>query len=107
MPRRKKGEKRLVCPKCGSTDVEVERTWPLVSPFPDKKGRITITIMGIVRCRKCGYRWRTVISKTKVGGREVEVEGPGGEKKVVEEEEEPRKPKEIVLDLEEIFGEEE
>ncbi len=107
MPRKKETKKKLVCPKCGSTDIEVLKTWQLVSPFPDRKGRITITVMGVVQCRRCGYKWRTVISKIKVGGSEVELEGAGGKKKLVEEEEEPRRVKEIVLDLEDILEEEE
>ncbi len=106
MPRRKK-EKKLVCPKCGSTDIDVVKTWQLVSPFPDRKGRITITVMGVVRCRKCGHQWRAVISKLKVGGSEVEIEGGKGSKKLEEEEEEPRRVKEIVLDLEDLDLEEE
>ncbi|WP_440059853.1 chromatin protein Cren7 [Thermogladius sp. 4427co] len=93
----------LSCPKCGSTDITIEKTWQLVSPIPDSAGRITITVMGVVRCNSCGYRWRATISKLKVGGSSVELEGG---KKI--EQEETRKPKEIVLDLDEILsGEEE
>lgn len=91
----------LKCPKCGSTDVAVEKTWQLVSPLPDAQGRITITVMGVVRCNSCGHRWRGPISKLKVGGG-VELEGG----RVLEEEAEA-KPKEIVLDLDEILKEQE
>ncbi len=101
MPRRRR-EKELVCPKCGSRDVEVVRTWQLVSPFPDKYGRITVTVMGMVECRSCGYRWRATISKLKIGEKGVEVEGRGGKKKVLGGEEKPRRVKEIVLDLEDL-----
>jgi uncharacterized Zn finger protein len=63
-------------------------------------GRITITVMGIARCNKCGHRWRATVSKLKVGGASVEIEGG---KKLEEKEE--RKPKEIVLDADEILRE--
>ncbi|AFK50465.1 hypothetical protein TCELL_0040 [Thermogladius calderae 1633] len=93
--------KQLTCPRCGSTDVVVEKTWQLVSPLPDSAGRITITVMGMVKCNRCGHRWRATISKLKVGGSSVEIEGG----KRFEEKEE-RKPKEIVLDIDEILREE-
>lgn len=92
--------KRLTCPRCGSTDITIEKTWQLVSPLPDSMGRITITVMGIARCNKCGHRWRATVSKLKVGGASVEIEGG---KKLEEKEE--RKPKEIILDVEEILRE--
>jgi uncharacterized Zn finger protein len=95
-------EKKLKCPRCGSEDVEIVKQWQLISPLPDRYGRITVTIMGIVKCKRCGYTWRTVISKIKVGGSGVEIEG----KKVMSEEE-PRRVKEIVLDLDELEEEEE
>ncbi|WP_276813884.1 chromatin protein Cren7 [Desulfurococcus amylolyticus] len=96
---------QLKCPKCGSNEVDVERTWQLASPLPDTQGRITITIMGVVKCRRCGYKWRGVVSKLKVGGGKVEIEG---EKmgKVIEGGEEPRPPKEIILDIDDIMNEE-
>jgi C4-type Zn-finger protein len=98
MPRTSKSKgKKLVCPRCGSTDIEIVKTWTLYSPFPDRKGRITVTLMGVVVCKKCGYKWKTVISKIKVGGEENTSE---------ESEEEPRRGKEIVLDLDEIDEEE-
>ncbi len=89
------------CPRCGSTNIDVVRTWQLTSPFPDRYGRITITVMGILKCRECNYQWRGVVSKLKVGGSGVEI----GEKKLGEEKEE-RRVKEIVLDLNEILSEE-
>ena len=72
MPRRKKRDP-FVCPKCG-TRTEPVKTWQLVSPFPDSKGRITITVMGSFVCPNCGYKWRAVVSKLKVGGDDVELE---------------------------------
>jgi len=96
---------QLKCPKCGSSEVDVEKTWQLVSPLPDAQGRITITIMGVAKCRRCGYKWRGTVSKLKVGGRTVEIEGEKAGK-VIESEEEPRPPKEIVLDIDDIMNEE-
>ena len=89
-------KKQVTCPRCGSEVKEPIKTWQLVSPFPDKKGRITITIMGVYQCPTCGYRWRGVVSKIKVGGTSVEVEG----KEI--EEEEKRPPKIIELDLSDL-----
>lgn len=88
------------CPKCSSRDIEVVRTWNLTSPLPDKMGRITVTIMGVMRCKSCSYSWRGVVSKLKLGSG-VELEGGRG---VIEEDQRP--PKEIVLDLDEILKEE-
>ncbi|MET1159970.1 MAG: chromatin protein Cren7 [Thermoprotei archaeon] len=87
---------KVVCPKCGSKNIDVLRTWQLVSPFPDKYGRITVTVMGVMKCKDCGHQWRGVVSKIKVGG----------EEKPREEEKVERRVKEIVLDLEDIEEEE-
>ena len=74
MARRRTKRDPYVCPRCGTRVQEPVKTWQLVSPFPDAKGRITITVMGSFECPNCGYRWRAVISKLKVGGDEVEIE---------------------------------
>jgi len=87
------------CPKCSSSNIEVLRTWQLTSPLPDKYGRVTVTVMGVMKCRSCGHQWRGVVSKIKVGGESVVIgdkEIGGGERRV----------KEIVLDLDEILSEE-
>ncbi|NPA05347.1 MAG: chromatin protein Cren7 [Crenarchaeota archaeon] len=77
MPRRKRNP--FTCPICG-TRAEPKKTWQLVSPFPDSKGRITVTIMGSFECPKCGHKWRGVVSKLKVGGAsETTSSGSGGE----------------------------
>ena len=61
------------CPNCGvEVTTEPYKTWELVSPFPDKKMRITVTIMGMYECPNCGKRFRAVVSKIKVG-EDVEV----------------------------------
>lgn len=86
--------KQRKCPQCGSSDIEVSKTWNLISPLPDSQGRITVTVMGVYRCRACGYNWRGVVSKLKIGeGIEI-----AGKEELVEK----RPPKEIILDIEEI-----
>ncbi len=104
MPKKKKKDP-FVCPKCGTRVQEPKKTWQLVSPMPDSKGRITITVMGSFECPNCGHKWRGVVSKIKVGD-EVEVEA-GGKKKSLKgkgKKEEPRREEgEIIeLDIEEI-----
>ncbi len=74
MPRKKAGKDPFVCPKCGTRVEDPVKTWTLVSPFPDKYGRITVTVMGSFVCPNCGYRWRAVIKKLKTGGDEGERE---------------------------------
>jgi len=98
-------QKPLKCPRCGSENIEVVKTWQLVSPFPDSQGRITITVMGVMKCKDCGHSWRGPVSKLKVGGRSVEIEG-AKESKIVESGEEPRPPKEIIIDLDDVLNEE-
>lgn len=93
---------RIKCPKCGSLNVETLKTWNLTSPLPDAEGRITITIMGSMRCQDCGYTWRGVVSKIKVGGSSVEIDE---RKKIGGEEEGEERVKEIVLDIEDILKE--
>ncbi|MCD6262846.1 hypothetical protein CW700_04365 [Candidatus Bathyarchaeota archaeon] len=63
MPRRKKN----LCPNCGTEVKEPYKTWQLIAPFPDKKGRITITSMGMYECPKCGKKFRGVVGKIKLG----------------------------------------
>jgi len=97
MPRRKEN----TCPSCGSTEYDVVRTWQLVSPLPDRMGRITVTVMGVMKCKRCGYQWKGVVSKLKVGGSSIAI----GDKEIEEKEE--RRVKEIILDLEDLEDEEE
>ena len=101
MPRGKKDP--YVCPKCG-TRTEPSKTWQLVSPFPDAKGRITITVMGSFVCPECGHRWRGVVSKIKVGGSEVEVESGKGAKAEIksEKEKEERRGEIIEIDIDDL-----
>ncbi|MCE4611306.1 MAG: transposase [Desulfurococcales archaeon] len=68
--RRRGGRDPYTCPNCGTKVKEPERTWTLVSPMPDRLGRITMTIMAAFRCPSCGKRWNAAIQKMKVGGEE-------------------------------------
>ncbi|BBG23794.1 hypothetical protein [Sulfuracidifex tepidarius] len=107
---RKKQKDSTTCPNCGETEVKPTKTWQLVSPLPDAKGRITITVMGTFDCPKCGHHWRGVVSKIKAGGSSVEIEGKKGVKKIGEEEEAEEKKEEgevIELDLSDIDEDEE
>lgn len=94
------------CPKCGTTVSSPVKTWQLIAPIPDSAGRVTITIMGIYECPNCGYKWRAVISKMKVGSENVEIEGA---KKTITlgSGRSERNENVIELDLEEISKEEE
>ena len=69
-----------ICPSCGYKVKEPEKTWQLIAPLPDSRGRITITVMGSFKCPECGRKWRGVISKIKAGAEGVEVEGSKGKK---------------------------
>ncbi|RLG83294.1 MAG: chromatin protein Cren7 [Thermoprotei archaeon] len=94
MPRKTRINK---CPKCGTEVKEPIKTWQLVAPIPDKKGRITVTVMGVFQCPGCGYKWRGVVSKIKVGSAGIEVGG-----KEIKEEEEKRPPKIIEIDIDNL-----
>ena len=77
MPRRRSQEDPFTCPICGVRVTEPESTWTVVSPIPDKYGRVTITIMGSFRCPN-GHTWKAVIKKFKSGGEEGEGAEAGG-----------------------------
>ncbi|MEM1873766.1 MAG: chromatin protein Cren7 [Acidilobaceae archaeon] len=67
------------CPRCGARSPGPLRTWTLVSPIPDKEGRVTVTVMGAFLCPECGNTWNAVIQKLKAGGSEGSGERAGGE----------------------------
>ncbi len=67
----------FVCPRCGTRVDEPVKTWTLVSPMPDKYGRITVTVMGSFTCPNCGKTWRATLKKIKTGGDEPGYEEPG------------------------------
>ncbi|UXD21433.1 Chromatin protein Cren7 [Ignicoccus pacificus DSM 13166] len=98
MVRKKRQKDPFVCPKCGTRVTEPVKTWQLVSPMPDSKGRVTITVMGSFQCPNCGHKWRGVVSKLKVGGGEVEME-VGKKKKKMESTTEPQKEEGEVIEL--------
>jgi predicted RNA-binding Zn-ribbon protein involved in translation (DUF1610 family) len=82
--RKKSDNDPFRCPRCGTRVDEPVKTWTLVSPIPDKKGRITITIMGLFKCPKCGYTWRAVLKKIKSEVGEAEEEGEREPGEVIE-----------------------
>jgi len=86
----------FVCPNCGTRVQEPVKTWTLVSPLPDKHGRITVTVMGSFECPNCGYKWRAVVKKLKVGGEEQPAKARGQAK------EEKRQGEIIEIDLDEL-----
>ncbi len=53
-----------------------EKTWQLVSPMPDKEGRVTLTVMGSFHCPMCNASVRA--SLKKIRGDEI---GSGKSKK--------------------------
>ncbi len=105
MPRQKKDPRQ--CPQCGTIVKEPVKTWSLTSPLPDAYGRITVTVMGSFVCPNCGYRWRAVVSKLKVGGGDVEIEGAKGRAKAAPPARRSDEGEVIELDLESIMSEEE
>lgn len=102
MPKRGGKSHGSTCPQCGAV-VQPSKTWQLVSPLPDSQGRITITIMGSFQCPQCGYKWKGVVTKMKVG-EDVEIEGV--KKPTTESVTKPRQSSVIELDLEDIMSEE-
>lgn len=68
-PTRKRKKKQISCKKCGCIINPVEtppnKTWQLISPMPDKEGRVTLTIMGSFNCPECGASVRASLKKVK------------------------------------------
>ncbi len=79
-PPSKKRKKKISCKKCGHVinpiETPPEKTWQLISPMPDKEGRVTLTIMGSFHCPICNASIRA--SLKKVRGDEI---GSGKSKK--------------------------
>ncbi|HIQ03397.1 MAG TPA: chromatin protein Cren7 [Desulfurococcales archaeon] len=99
-------KRRNTCPICGTVVEEPYKTWQLYSPLPDSKGRITITIMGMFQCHNCGHKWRGVVSKIKVGGEDVEIEGKSISKSETEKKPTRREGEIIEIDISNIDEEE-
>lgn len=93
-----------ICPSCGAR-VQPSKTWQLVAPLPDSKGRITITIMGSFECQNCGHKWKGIVTKMKVGD-EVEIEGAKKSITLPKESTKPKQSAVIELDLDDIMSEE-
>lgn len=94
-------KKANICPVCGTEVNSPDKTWNLVSPLPDDKGRITITVMGSFTCPNCGHKWKGVVSKLKVGGSEVEVETGGKKKSLNPVQQTSRREEEIIVNIDE------
>ncbi|MFX1511022.1 MAG: hypothetical protein ACFFCQ_00335 [Promethearchaeota archaeon] len=62
-------KKKISCKKCGTVvnpnENPPQKTWNIISPMPDKEGRVTVTIMGSFRCSNCGASIRAAIQKIK------------------------------------------
>jgi len=75
-----KRKKKISCKKCGyiinPIETPPEKTWQLISPMPDKEGRVTLTIMGSFHCPMCNASVRA--SLKKIRGDEI---GSGKSKK--------------------------
>lgn len=65
----RKIKKQISCKKCGCIINPIQhppdKTWQLISPMPDKEGRVTLTIMGAFRCPECGASVRTAMKKIR------------------------------------------
>lgn len=65
----RKTKKQISCKKCGYIINPIQhppdKTWQLISPMPDKEGRVTLTIMGAFRCPECNASVRTAIKKIR------------------------------------------
>ena len=65
----KQSKDKLRCTQCAYKINPVEtppnKTWNMISPLPDKMGRVTLTIMGSFTCPKCGKSLRIAMQKIK------------------------------------------
>jgi len=65
----RKTKKQISCKKCGYIINPIQnppdKTWQLISPMPDKEGRVTLTIMGAFRCPECGASVRAAMKKIR------------------------------------------
>jgi len=63
---------KIKCKNCGkifdsTEEIQIVKTWHMVSPIPDKEGNITINIMATWICPICGSRNRGKIASVKSG----------------------------------------
>ena len=65
----KERKKKISCKKCGRiinpTENPPSKTWQLISPMPDKEGRVTLTIMGSFSCPDCNASIRAAMKKIR------------------------------------------
>uniref|UniRef100_A0A7J2TZR5 Chromatin protein Cren7 n=1 Tax=Ignisphaera aggregans TaxID=334771 RepID=A0A7J2TZR5_9CREN len=106
MPRKDMQKASNKCPKCGTVVTSPIKTWQLVAPLPDAAGRVTVTIMGMFECPNCGFKWRGVVSKMKVGGENIEIEG-AKKSFTIDEKKSSRAENVIEIDLSKLAEEEE
>ena len=57
------------CNSCGyiinPKETPPNKTWNMISPMPDKMGRVTLTIMGSFTCPKCSKNVKLAMQKIK------------------------------------------
>lgn len=57
------------CSNCGNMinprDTPPGKTWNMISPLPDKLGRVTLTIMGSFTCPQCHKNLKVAMQKIK------------------------------------------
>lgn len=65
----RKRKKKIICKKCGHEinpiETPPEKSWQLISPMPDKEGRVTLTIMASFHCPSCNASVRASLKKIK------------------------------------------
>ena len=65
----KEKKKVISCKNCGQvinpTETPPSTTWNLISPLPDKQGRVTLTVMGSFTCPRCGKNVKAAMKKIK------------------------------------------
>ena len=72
-PKRSSGGKGVKnayrCNSCGylinPKETPPNKTWNMISPMPDKMGRVTLTIMGSFTCPKCSKNVKIAMQKIK------------------------------------------
>ena len=68
--RKTRGPKeKFKCSSCGFVINPKEhppnKTWNMISPLPDKQGRVTLTIMGSFTCPRCSKNLKVSLQKIK------------------------------------------
>jgi len=58
-------EELVKCPKCGGVAANPVKTWSMIGK-PNKLGEKFKLTMGLFECRRCGERFRKVVSQERV-----------------------------------------